>query len=360
MNDSVLGSRVIWDEMHFEWNIMNPIYWAGWDELLISAEDYSFFHSSAWARVLSESYLYTPTYFTLFDDDKLLALIPVMEVKSMLTGRRGVSLPFTDYCEPIIDKNIRFQDVINVVAQYGKKHSWKFLELRGGKAYLPNTLSSSHYLCHSLDLSQNEEKIFSSFRETTQRNIKKAISGGIEVKLLQSFESIKEFYRLNSMTRKHHGLPPQPFLFFKKIYDHILSKKLGVVILASYKKNNIAGGVYFHLGEKAVYKYGASDRRYQHLRANNLVMWEAIKWYCQNGYQSFCFGRTEPENHGLRQFKNGWGTKERMINYYKYDLMEDAFISDHQRVTILQENIFRKLPIPLLNIVGSLVYRHIG
>jgi len=89
-------------------------------------------------------------------------------------------------------------------------------------------------------------------------------------------------------------------------------------------------------------------------------MWEAIKWYCQNGYQSFCFGRTEPENHGLRQFKNGWGTKERMINYYKYDLMEDAFISDHQRVTILQENIFRKLPIPLLNIVGSLAYRHIG
>ena len=346
--------------MHLELKIISPIHWMGWDELLISAEDYSFFHSSAWAKVLSESYLYTPTYFTLFDDDKLLALIPVMEVRSMLTGRRGVSLPFTDYCEPIIDKNIRFQDVIHVMTQYGKKHSWKFLELRGGKAFLPNTISSSHYLSHSLDLSQNEERIFLSFRETTKRNIKKAISGGVEVKLFQSFESIKEFYRLNSMTRKHHGLPPQPYHFFEKVYDHILSKNLGFVMLASYEKKYIAGGVYFHFGEKGVYKYGASDRKYLHLRANNLVMWEAIKWYCRNGYRSFCFGRTEPQNHGLRQFKNGWGTKERVINYYRYDLTKDAFISDPPNVKKLYHELFGKMPTPLLNMLGSLLYRHVG
>lgn len=299
--------------MDVELQIIDPIQCIEWDNWLTSIHESSFFHSSAWSRVLSESYQYTPRYFTLFDQTRLLALVPIMEVRSVLTGRRGVSLPFTDYCEPIVDKNIQIQNVMNAIIQYGKKLSWRFLEIRGEKAFLPNTLPSSHYFCHSLDLSQNEQRIFSSFRETTQRNIKKAISRGVEIHLFRSFESIKEFYRLNAMTRKHHGLPPQPYHFFRKVYDHILSKNLGFVALASYEGKNIAGAVYFHFGKNAIYKYGASDKSYWHLRANNLVMWEAIKWYCRNGYRNLCFGRTEPENQGLRQFKSGWGTKERIL-----------------------------------------------
>lgn len=94
----------------------------------------------------------------------------------------------------------------------------------------------------------------------------------------------------------------------------------------------IAGNVFFHFGKKALYKYGASDKNYQRLRANNLIMWEAIQWYCKNGYTHFCFGRTEPENDGLRQFKNGWGTREYDIRYYKYDLQRNEFIGESSGV----------------------------
>jgi hypothetical protein len=66
--------------------IINPITYPGWDDLLLSTPDCSFFHSSAWARVLAESYSYTPKYFTMMDDGRLVALIPVMEVNSFLTG----------------------------------------------------------------------------------------------------------------------------------------------------------------------------------------------------------------------------------------------------------------------------------
>jgi hypothetical protein len=120
--------------MNLQLHIINPINYPRWDDLLLSTNDYSFFHSSAWAKVLSESYHYTPTYFTLFDCNDFSVLIPLMEVKSFLTGSRGVSLPFTDYCEPIIDKSIQTQDVINYIVTYGKRCGWKSLELRGGIA----------------------------------------------------------------------------------------------------------------------------------------------------------------------------------------------------------------------------------
>ncbi len=340
--------------------IIDPTQYPGWDALVLANPNYSFFHCSAWAKVLCESYGYVPLYFTAFEKDGIKALIPVMEVDSLLTGKRGVSLPFTDYCEPIIDGKIRCEDFLDCVIEFGRKHDWRTLELRGADNLLPSTPPSASYLGHILDLSQNERQVFSNFRDSTRRNVKKAMKGGVEVRIDHSLESVKEFYRLNCMTRREHGLPPQPFRFFKKLYDHIISKNLGMVVLASFDQKNVAGGIYFHFGKKAVYKYGASDKRFQHLRANNLVMWEAIKWYYRAGYQGFCFGRTEPENQGLIQFKSGWGTTEQPIQYYRYDLREGFFVAGSPKVTGFHNKIFRNTPIPILNKIGSLLYKHVG
>jgi lipid II:glycine glycyltransferase (peptidoglycan interpeptide bridge formation enzyme) len=156
-----------------------------------------------------------------------------------------------------------------------------------------------------------------------------------------------------------HGLPPQPFYFFRDVYKHIISHKKGFVALATFNQRPIAGAVYFHIGDKAYYKYGASDRNYQHLRPNNLVMWEAVKWYVRNGFKHLSFGRTEPENEGLLQFKQGWGTREVIINYYKYSMEKHAFVEDRFRDRT-SYSFFQKLPSPLLNLVGFLFYRHVG
>jgi lipid II:glycine glycyltransferase (peptidoglycan interpeptide bridge formation enzyme) len=153
---------------------------------------------------------------------------------------------------------------------------------------------------------------------------------------------------------------PATFSFFKKIYANIISKGHGFVALASYQNRNIAGRVYFHFGGKALYKYGASDHKYQHLRANNLVMWETIKWYSKNGYKSLCFGRTEPENQGLIQFKSGWGTTQQRINYYRYDFRKEKFICAQSKVKGFYNRIFKNMPIPLLIGVGSILYKHAG
>jgi hypothetical protein len=343
-------------------NITDPLSFPAWDSLILSCPGHSVFHSSAWARVLCEAYHYTPIYFTVIDQDELAALVPLMEIRSLLTGRRGVSLPFSDYCNPIIREGISLYELLDQVIAHGKKYKWDSLELRGGEKYFYNITPSVYYFRHTLNLSQDEEQIFRGFRDSTRRNIKKAISEGVNVQRSNSFESVKAFYQLNCITRKEHGLPPQPFYFFEKIYTHIISKDHGFVVLASYKKNIIAGSIFFHAGDQAMYKYGASDKKFQHLRANNLVMWEAVKWYGKAGYRNFCFGRTEPENQGLRQFKNGWGTREDIIKYYTYDLKNDTFKDkdNGQNNHMFYNKVFKRCPVSALRIVGSLLYRHIG
>lgn len=339
--------------------IVDPSKYPDWDELILASRTYSFFHSSAWAESLSESYVYKPLFFTIFHGKRLLSLIPVMEVKSILTGRRGVSLPFSDYCMPIIDKKGHFKNILDAIIKYGSERRWKYVELRGGDEFLGSISPASWFYAHTLNLKRDSDTIFRSFKGSTRRNIKKAVKENVKVHFSYSLDSMREFYRLNAITRKHHGLPSQPFLFFKNVHKHIISKGKGVVVLASFDGKFIAGAVYFHFGKKVVYKYGASERSWQNKRPNNLVMWETIKWYSEKGFESFSFGRTEPENNGLLQFKRGWGTKEEIVRYYKYSLKERTFIQEHAKIDRFS-HIFKKMPIPLLNLLGSLLYRHVG
>jgi hypothetical protein len=341
-------------------HILDPTTLDNWDDLPASSPEGSFFHTRAWAGVLRDTYHFLPKYFTAAEGTKLIALIPVFEASSFLTGTRGVSLPFTDYCQPITNGRLPLKELLRPVIEHGKKSGWKYLELRAADEVLPDAPPSCQFYGHVLDLSPGEKKIHAKLRNSTQRNIKKAILEGVRVDFRDTFHSIEEFYRLNCLTRQEHGLPPQPFRFFESVHEHIISRGKGHVALAEHQGQVIAGCVYFHFGRKAIYKYGASDRRFQHLRANNLIMWEAIRQYASAGYESFCFGRTEPENAGLRQFKQGWGPREGMINYYRYDLKKDAFSPDDRKMSELHKKIFRSMPIPLLRMAGNLLYRHMG
>jgi hypothetical protein len=340
--------------------IIDPTKYKGWDDLILSHPDYSFFHSAAWARVLCDTYQYTPLYFTLIDNGKLLALIPVMEANSYLTGRRGVSLPFTDYCEPLITHGIQFSSVFQNIIDYGKRRKWRYLELRGGNTHLPFAMTATSYYGHILDLDEGAEDVFSRFRGSTRRNIRKAEREGVNVAILTSLDSVSEFYKLHCLTRRKHGLPPQPYRFFNNIHRDVISKGLGFVALVSYRNEYIAGAMFFHFGQAAFYKYAASDCQHQHLRPNNLIIWEAIKRYSKNGYKTLCFGRTDIENQGLIRFKSGCGTTEQKIAYYRYDCRKETFISAQSRVAGFYNKIFTKMPIPLLKTVGSVLYKHIG
>jgi hypothetical protein len=340
--------------------IIDPIDYPGWDNLVISTGNYSFFHSANWAKVLNEAYRYKPFYFTSIDCRAISVMFPFFEIRSILTGKRGVSLPFSDYCQPIVNYKNNFSEILNYLIRFGEQSGWDSIEFRGGENLLKDVRPSSTYYVHSLDLARKEDDIFGGLRSSTRRNIRKALKEGVTVGAFDTLKAIEEFYRLNCMTRKRHGLPPQPFKFFKNIHRYIISKNQGTVLLASYGAQTIGAAIFFNFGTKALYKFGASDWRFQNLRGNNLIMWEAISRYSRQGYNEFSFGRTEPENSGLRQFKAGWGAKQHTLNYFKYDLKAHVFTANGSNKAGSYNRIFNKMPQPLLKLIGSLAYRHIG
>ena len=82
--------------------IVDPVNDPGWDHVVALHRDAGCFHTSAWAKVLQQTYDHQPFYLQFSCRRRLAALIPLMEVRSLFTGRRGVCVPFSDTCEPLI------------------------------------------------------------------------------------------------------------------------------------------------------------------------------------------------------------------------------------------------------------------
>ncbi len=339
---------------------INPLDDPNWDAAVARLPGASYFHTAGWARVLHETYRFRPIYFVARrDDGSLAAVVPLMEVNSWLTGRRGISLPFTDECEPLGTRADGLDAVLRAVSSYGEARRWKHWELRGGRLALAAPASVSFY-GHRLALCADPTRLFARCDSAVRRAVRKAGQSGLNVTFAHDLETTRAFHALLCKTRKRHGVPPQPLRFFENIQHHVLARRQGCIVLARLGPVPVAGAIFFHSGRSALYKFGASDSAYQHLRANNLVMWRAIDWHARVGFESLDFGRTSLTNEGLRRFKLGWGATERRIEYACFDRRAAAFVAGRDRSSGWHTSLLKLLPIAAARLLGAAAYKHVA
>jgi hypothetical protein len=340
--------------------ILDPTNDPAWDNVVALHRDAGCFHTSAWAKVLHETYNHRPFYLQFSRGDRLAALIPLMEVRSLFTGRRGISLPFSDTCEPLIFDREAVGLVRDHLVRLAQERRWKHLEIRGGTFFQGALGSAEKFYGHTLDLRSSAEELATRFASPVRRAIRKAERSGLKAVVARNCAAINDFYHLHAQTRRRHGLPPQPLSFFLNIYEHIINRGLGFIVLAQHGPRPIAAAIFFRYGKNALYKYGASDKRFQALRASNLVMWEGIQFLARNGADKLHFGRTEQENEGLRRFKLSWNTQEETIDYFRINPSgRHCLAPTRSRGSGLHKKVFGRLPLLFNKVAGSMIYPHL-
>src|SRR5262245_20006552 len=84
---------------------LDPLSDPRWKDLVAWHPDASVFHPSAWLGALQRSYGYQPVAYTTSAPGAPLGDgIVFCRVESWLTGRRLVSLPFSDHCAPLVER----------------------------------------------------------------------------------------------------------------------------------------------------------------------------------------------------------------------------------------------------------------
>ena len=340
--------------------IVSPLQVPEWNAKVLRHESCSIFHSREWSQVLADTYRYEPVYAVIASGDSLQAVFPVMDVRSIVTGRRGVSLPFTDVCPVFVEQEGDAALLWQRVQELGCRCGWEYVELRGRHDVDQAACPSREFLAHHIELADNEEEQFARLKGSVRRAVRKAWDMRVSASCGNSEGDVLTFCALNDRTRRRHGLPPQPRRFFQNLHRLILARGMGFICTATYANRAVASAVFLAFGRHALFKYGASDARMQHLRANNLVMWEGIRRCIAMGIKALSLGRTHPDNEGLRQFKRGWGTEETSVPYFRYDLRRNCFTGGGTSPVGWYNKVLVHLPLFLLKGIGAALYRHMG
>ncbi len=339
--------------------IVDPTLDPTWDALLWTHPHATFFHSAAWAKTLVDSYGFRCRYVVATNNGELRGLLPLMEARSWLRGARGVSLPFTDECPPLVSNGIAAGSLLQVAKHEGQSRGWKHLELRGGQEFFEGVPEAVSFHGHVLGLSARAEDAFARFDDSAQRAVRKAERNGVRVEFGTDLEAVRAYYDLHCRTRTRHGAPPQPFHFFEKLHEHILDKGHGFIALGRHGSRPIAGAVFFRFARQAVYKFSASDERFQELRGPNLVIWQSIRRLIDAGVMQLDFGKTSSSNEGLRRFKRNWGAQERLIRYARYCFRRNRFVKIDDLAAGAQARLFALMPVVLSRWIGRAVYPHL-
>ena len=141
-------------------------------------------------------------------------------MKSWLTGRRLVSLPFSDHCDPLVGDGTELNEFAEYLMRERKKNQWRYIECRIAEPEnIPKHFGNHEQFCfHVLSLEPDLDRLFHNLhKSSTQRKIRRAEREELTYKEGSSQELLDSFYRLLVQTRRRHRVPPQPRKWFSNL-----------------------------------------------------------------------------------------------------------------------------------------------
>jgi hypothetical protein len=296
----------------------------------------------------------------LNETDRIKAALPVYEVKSWIFGNRLVSIPFATICDPLVSSRTEFEFLLAAARNLSRELNSRYIEVRAlnSTALLGHSPGKSFFKCHYLNLDTDLKAIEKNFHHSLRQKLRKVGRSGLKLKTGRSETDLQEFNRLNLMTRKRLGLPPQPCKFFKMLWDIFYPDKVRL-LLAEHQEKAIAGVLLYIFKDRVSAEFTVTDWNYMRMNPVHFLYWEIIKWAHASGYKIFDLGRTDVGNIGLMNFKNSWGMEMTDITRYFYpdkrmDPIKGSFI--HKIVA----GVFRNAPDFAAKILGDICYAHLG
>jgi len=176
-----------------------------------------------------------------------------------------------------------------------------------------------------IDLTPAEEDLMKSFSSKTRYNIRVAERNGVTVKEDNSDTAFNKYLELTAETVHRQGFFAHTRRYHKLMWEVLKRAGIAHLLVAKYEGEIITTWILFKWGDFLYYPYGASTEKYKNVMANNLMMWEAIKFGKKLGLTTFdLWGREEGK--GFTKFKEGYsprvveflGTWDLVINKHLY------------------------------------------
>jgi hypothetical protein len=285
---------------------------------LATARPTTVFHSPRWLRVLADTYGFPLRARLLCDELGAPSAGLVYAALDDFMDPRLASLPFSDFCDPVVDEFRDWRILIDGLLAQDRR-----IDLRCVHNDVPlrdeRFAVADRALWHAIAVAPDEEQMWQSLPGAARRALRRAQSSGVSVRRGETEADMRAFYDLHLRVRKYkYGLLAQPYRFFRSIWEQFLDPGHGMLLLASVDDRVIGGVVFLEWQGVLYYKFNASDRNHLAARPNDRVLWEGIRYAREHGLAQVDLGLTDTEQDGLVRYKRKYASEEKAITMLRH------------------------------------------
>ena len=284
---------------------------------LVTDSPSTLFHSPEWCQVLTDTYGFAPEATVLVDEhDVPRAGFLYVNIDDAMDPRI-VSLPFSDFCDPIVRDMADWEALIGDLVNSDHRIQLRCLhgDVPLGDARF-ETVGRARW--HAIDLDRDLDDIWNGLDSSARQSIRKARNQGVEIRVAESKSDLRAFFELHLGVRKRkYELLAQPYRFFEQIWERLLSRDRGALLLGLHQGRVVSGIMFLEWQQTLFYKFNASDDSQLSVRPNDVLIWAGIEHAKARDLRRFDFGLSDWDQEGLLRYKRKYATVEKPIYFLR-------------------------------------------
>lgn len=330
-----------------------------WDAYVEKNPAATVYHMSAWGRAVSRSMGHKCYYITVEENDEICALIPLIHVKSMLFGNSLVSVAFATNGGPLFDNGDALRVLDEECRKLTEKLNADYLECRNMDAVHDDwPVKKDMYSTFRKELSADNEENMLAIPRKQRAMVRKGIKFDLKA-VIDDFPD--RLFAMYSESVRNLGSP----VFPKKLF-YCLKQEYGenceILTIETDQGKAVSSVMTFYFRDEVVPYYGGGTFEARGLAANDFMYWSLMERAASVRHcRIFDFGRSK-NGTGAFSFKKNWGFEPKPLNY-EFILKNGAEMPDINPLNPkyqLMIKVWKKLPLPLANIVGPLISKYLG
>lgn len=329
----------------------------GWEKFVYDHPQATFFHRFGWSKVLAGAFGHRPYFFIAEQNQKVVGILPLAEVRSRLFGHKLASLPFCVYGGIAANDDDAAQALRAAACDLARQLKINTLELRNHQASESGWPIKDLYYTFRKELDPDNDVNLKGIPNRQRAMVRKGIAEGLSS---EEVEGTDRIYQVYAESVRNLGTP-----VFSRRYLDMLRQEFGRdcrVLMIRQNDEDVAGVLSFYFRNEVLPYYGGSISRARNIRGSNHFMyWELMRRSADEGLTSFDFGRSKIDT-GPFKFKGHMGFKPQLLPYEYYLVAGGAIpdVSPTNPKYQLMINVWKRLPLPVANLLGPPLARSLG
>jgi len=334
---------------------------ARWDNYVAAHSHGTFCHRAGWEAVIEKGAKQTCHYLLAEQGGAIVGILPLSERRSFLFGNALVSTMFAVYGGPLVSNAGAAEALDNAAWEIAQSNGVGSLEYRTISAAQENNADwhteQNVAATFRKPLKQSEEEILLDIPRKQRAVVRKSLKNGLKCSW---DKDINTFYALYAESVRNLGTPVFPKRLFSAFVEEF-GEDVEVQVIYTPDGVAVASLMSFYYQEWVLPYYAGGIPDARKYGAHDFMYYQLMVRAAGKGKTGFDFGRSK-SGSGPYKFKKNWGFNPIPLEY-QTRLAPGAEKPDLNPASAkfeLMVKLWKKLPLPVANLIGPCIARHLG